>query len=56
MIQTTQKYCLFFEPVEEIVVDGESYLVYKAFNYIYARNVLDSEYNFEVAAPYNIED
>lgn len=46
----------FFEPVEEIVVDGESYLVYKAFNYIYARNVLDSEYNFEVAAPYNIED
>ncbi len=46
----------FFEPVEEVVEDGENYLVYKAHNYIHARNVLDSEYNFEVAMPYNIED
>ena len=46
----------FFEPVEEVVEDGENYLVYKAHNYIHARDVVDSEYNFEVAMPYNIED
>ena len=46
----------FFEAVEEVEVNGETYLIYKAFDTIHARNVVDSEYNYEVAMPYNIED
>lgn len=54
--QTNGEVISFFEAIEEVEVNGENYLIYKAFNNIHARNVVDSEYNFEVAMPYNIED